>query len=284
MSGTLVSFDRTTGVLVLQIDDYEGAGEHTGWSFSIGGRRGLKGDTGATGLTPRGNYNPAAGYVPGDGVQDQGASWVNTLASTGVAPPTLPTLMNANWQLVAAPGDDGEVSVAMLNAALAGKANAIHTQGIDTITNLEAALANKAAVNHGHAIGDVTNLADALAGKEPANANLLNANASANLTNGFTASNLDRGTWNTGSFKPAPDQANMQRIANTGAFAFVAPTAAGDYTIIVKITNGAGAGAVTFQGFASVGGDDLTTTQGHKFFVYITKLDGDVAALVQALQ
>ncbi|MDH7638965.1 hypothetical protein [Sphingomonas oryzagri] len=45
-------------------------------------------------------YNPATAYVAGNRLIDQGALWQNILASTGTAPPTLPTTTNANWILI----------------------------------------------------------------------------------------------------------------------------------------------------------------------------------------
>lgn len=48
-------------------------------------------------------YNPATAYTVGKRALDQGAVWINILAGTGVAPPTLPTTSNANWQLVKNP-------------------------------------------------------------------------------------------------------------------------------------------------------------------------------------
>lgn len=44
-------------------------------------------------------YNAATAYTAGSTLIDQGVAWVNILASTGVAPPTLPTTANANWQV-----------------------------------------------------------------------------------------------------------------------------------------------------------------------------------------
>jgi hypothetical protein len=44
-------------------------------------------------------YNAGTAYTKSQTMVDQGAAWVNILASTGVAPPTLPTTSNANWQI-----------------------------------------------------------------------------------------------------------------------------------------------------------------------------------------
>lgn len=58
-------------------------------------------------LTWRGAYSAGTEYTPRDVVEDNGSTWINVLVSTGVAPPTLPTEANANWQLLSAKGDMG---------------------------------------------------------------------------------------------------------------------------------------------------------------------------------
>lgn len=60
-------------------------------------------DTYATAVADFTAYNSGTAYVVGRRSLDQGAVWINTLASTGVAPPTLPATSNANWQLVKNP-------------------------------------------------------------------------------------------------------------------------------------------------------------------------------------
>ncbi|WP_354042548.1 hypothetical protein [Devosia sp. UYZn731] len=71
------------------------------------GDEGDPGPQGSRGLTWRGNYNPVTTYAVDDGVQDNGSSWRALIPSTGNAPPTLPTISNAWWQLVARKGTDG---------------------------------------------------------------------------------------------------------------------------------------------------------------------------------
>jgi hypothetical protein len=77
----------------------------------------------------------------------------------------------------------------------------------------------------------------------------------------------------------------MRIIVNGGAFTFAAPTASGDYSIVVQITNNSTAGSVTWSGFAKTpDGDTINTTDTNKFNVYITKLNGSVLGTVKALQ
>lgn len=77
----------------------------------------------------------------------------------------------------------------------------------------------------------------------------------------------------------------LQYITNNGAFTITAPAA--DGSIILLVTNGASAGAITFSGFTvrSGGtGDALTTTNGHVFAISITRINSVSFYSVQALQ
>jgi hypothetical protein len=60
-------------------------------------------------LVPRGLYDAAVIYGPGDVVQYQGSSWtyIAAAASSGNAPPSLPTEENAFWRVFARAGADG---------------------------------------------------------------------------------------------------------------------------------------------------------------------------------
>lgn len=69
------------------------------------------------GQTPMGDYNPATGYVLDDAVLYNGSTFVALGATTGNAPPTLPTTSNAYWQLLARQGIDGMGTV---NSVAAG--------------------------------------------------------------------------------------------------------------------------------------------------------------------
>lgn len=59
-------------------------------------------------LIPKGDYSGSTVYNSLDWVRDNGAAWVCKVDGTqAIAPPTLPTTSNANWQLLSA---DGSVS------------------------------------------------------------------------------------------------------------------------------------------------------------------------------
>jgi len=87
-----------------------------------------------------------------------------------------------------------------------------------------------------------------------------------------------------GSFTPNPLNGNYQFTGNSGAFTITAPTT--DCAIDVLITNGAGAGAITFTGF-TVGnntGDLLTVTVGHRFIISFRRINGVSTYVIKALQ
>ena len=107
------------------------------------------------------------------------------------------------------------------------------------------------------------------------------------LKGGYTTTAVDDGTKTTGTYTPDPLAAtpgNVRRIIANGAFSLAAPTRAGDYSMEVLITNGAAAGAITLAGFTKTNGDAFTTTNTHKFKVFISKTFGITSATVMAMQ
>lgn len=69
-------------------------------------QRGPVGPEGTIGFV--GAYSGATAYSTNDVVRDQGSSWIALQATTGNAPPTLPTTANSYWELVAQKGDKGD--------------------------------------------------------------------------------------------------------------------------------------------------------------------------------
>jgi len=104
------------------------------------------------------------------------------------------------------------------------------------------------------------------------------------VTGGFTTTVDNDGAFASGTYTPTPIGGNFKAIVNNGAFTIAAPSAAGDYTLVIQITNGATAGAVTFSGFSKTIGTAPTTVNGADFFVFITKCNGFTLASTQALQ
>lgn len=110
------------------------------------------------------------------------------------------------------------------------------------------------------------------------------AGQTVNLTAGFHAANDADGTFPSGTYSPTPAGGNFKSISNAGAFTLAAPTLAGQYTMIIEVTNATGAGAITMSGFARVAGDAFTTTVGHRFQIIIVKTLSGVTASVVAMQ
>ena len=77
---------------------------------------------------------------------------------------------------------------------------------------------------------------------------------------------------------------NYQYSINSGAHTIAAP--GNDCAIDLLVTNGVGAGVITFSGF-TVGantGDLLTTTNGHRFIVSVRRINAISTYVIKALQ
>lgn len=132
--------------------------------------------------------------------------------------------------------------------------------------------------------GVTSNIQTQLDAKEAADAEILKADTDDNLTAGYTATADDDGTQSTGTYTPAPAGGNLKTIVNGGAFTLAAPTATGDYTLVIQMTNNSSAGTVTVSGFAKQTGNAISTTDGDDFFLFITKINGFTHLHVEALQ
>lgn len=120
--------------------------------------------------------------------------------------------------------------------------------------------------------------------------NRVTSNADDALTGGYTTTAVNDGTFTNGqTYTLTPAGGNMRRIINgatPGQFTLAAPTVAGDYTMVIQITNGTSpaAGGVALSGFSRTTGNAFTSTPGHDFFVYVTKCNDFTLANVVALQ
>jgi hypothetical protein len=83
----------------------------------IQGLEGPPGADGANGAVWRGEYNPSTTYALNDQVRHQLSTWICIAITAGNAPPTLPTVQNFWWSLVAqaggsfiADGDKGSIT------------------------------------------------------------------------------------------------------------------------------------------------------------------------------
>jgi hypothetical protein len=103
------------------------------------------------------------------------------------------------------------------------------------------------------------------------------------VTGGAVISTKDLGTVSSGTLTIDVGDRAMQRYVNNGAHTLDVTTFSG--SSVIKVTNGASAGNITFSSsFATVVGDALTTTNGHKFFIFITTVQTDTVANIVALQ
>lgn len=94
---------------------------------------------------------------------------------------------------------------------------------------------------------------------------------SRNLVAGHTTTTYDAGTKSTGDWTPDPANGQFQKIVNNGAFVLRQP--ASDTSMVIKITNGASAGAITFDYDIQPAGS-LTTTNGDVALIGIVVVDG----------
>ncbi|WP_312943032.1 hypothetical protein [Agrobacterium pusense] len=85
----------------------------------------VTGPVGPAGVNQRGNYSAGTAYAIRDIVQYGGSTWIAKVATTGNAPPTLPTTENTQWLLFARSGTPGVVDRGAYSGATAYEANDI---------------------------------------------------------------------------------------------------------------------------------------------------------------
>lgn len=85
----------------------------------------VTGPVGPAGVNQRGNYSAGTAYAIRDIVQYGGSTWIAKVATTGNAPPTLPTTENTQWLLFARSGTQGVVDRGTYSGATAYEANDI---------------------------------------------------------------------------------------------------------------------------------------------------------------
>ena len=78
---------------------------------------------------------------------------------------------------------------------------------------------------------------------QPFDANIMKSNAAAVLSAAVTATPEDAGTKASGSYTPSPVGGNFKKYINGGAHTLAAPSFAGNYTLVIQVTNSASAGA-----------------------------------------
>jgi hypothetical protein len=193
---------------------------------------------------------------------------------------TLNTTIQAIDTLV---GGVSAAEIAKLDGMTASQAELNKLTGVTwSLTGFNALTATVAELNY---VDGVTSaIQTQLNGKEPVDAEILRADTDDNLTAGYTATADNDGTISSGTYTPSPVGGNLKRIVNGGAFTLAAPTYAGDYTMIIQMTNNATAGTITATGFTKASGDPTTTTNGHDFLLHIVKINNFKTLYIEALQ
>jgi hypothetical protein len=153
------------------------------------------------------------------------------------------------------------------------------TTYVDDVTVITADTMNDLNRLHYTFFGDPASLVAALTGRTYTNNTFAGTNS---LTGTFAAAATDLGTITTGTVTPNPQTQPIAKYTNNGAHT-LAPSA-NEGTIVVLITNGASAGAVTTSGFTKVAGDSFTTTNAHKFMCSIAIINSVSLLTIQALQ
>lgn len=99
-----------------------------------------------------------------------------------------------------------------------------------------------------------------------------------NATKGLQHTPVDHGTVSSGTVTLSPLDGFFQKLTNNGAFTLNASTSYCG-SVVLHVTNGASAGAVTFGGdfLKKYPSGSLTTTNGHKFTITVYFFGSDKA-------
>lgn len=276
--------------------------------------RGAQGAPGTNGsiYIARGTYSGATAYAKDDTVLYNGSTFVALQATTGNAPPTLPTTSNTWWQLVAQKGTDGSGTGDVVGPAGAVTGRVATFNGAtgkliadggklasDLVTGPASSVATRVATfadtsgkvlsDSGVVLGDAAAKNTGTAAGTVAAGNDTRITGAAQLavedqvlTGGARVTSKDLGTITTGTVTPDPGDRPLQHYTNNGAHTLAPGTNPGSY--LLDITNGASAGAITLTGWTKTAGDAFTTTSGNKFRCHCSVGNGGSLLIIQALQ
>lgn len=90
------------------------------------------------------------------------------------------------------------------------------------------------------------------------------------ITGGASITPKDLGTITTGTVTPTCGARAIQFYNNNGAHTLAVPSDQG--SCIIQITNQGGAGAINTASYSRVTGDSLTTTNGHRFLLFVCRV------------
>ena len=110
------------------------------------------------------------------------------------------------------------------------------------------------------------------------------SNGTAYVSNGFY---VTAGNWGviSANVTMSASNGNYQYATTNAAFTWTAPTT--DCAIDILITNGSGAGTITFSGFTVQSGgtgDTYATTNGNKYLISVRRINSTSTYLIKALQ
>ena len=177
-----------------------------------------------------------------------------------------------------ATGSTGAAGADGVFSAIASQSEA--ETGTDNVKGMTALRTKQAVDSYGILATDIGTTVQAF------DADTLKADTADELTAGFSSAAEDAGTKSSGTFTPSPDGGNFQHFVNGGAHTLGVP--AKNCAMVLLMKNNSSAGTLTTSGYTKVDGDDLSTTNGDEFFLYITRYnDGSTsfsALTVKALQ
>ena len=128
------------------------------------------------------------------------------------------------------------------------------------------------------------NVATIAVGSVTVNASGITSNGTSYVANGFY---ITPGNWGVinANVTMSASNGNYQYATTNAAFTWTAPTT--DCAIDILITNGSGAGTITFSGFTVQSGgtgDTYATTNGNKYLVSVRRINSTSTYLIKALQ
>ena len=230
---------------------------------------------------PIASYSSTTMTVTVDNIGGSGTLSDWTIRKSGTQGATGATGSTGSTGATGSASSDAELSAIAGLTSAAGKM--IEFTGSGSAQVITVTTAGKALIDDASASAQRTTMGVAIGSDVAAyNADTLFADVADNLTKGYSTTVYDAGTKSSGTFTPDQDNGNIQKAVNGGAHT-LAPTV-DNCAVIIQYTNNASAGTITTSGFTLVDGDDLTTTNGHDFFFYLTKANGFSLLTVKALQ
>ena len=206
----------------------------------------------------------------------EAAASATAAASSATASATSATASASSATAAASSASDAATSAASLTFASQSEAET----GTNNTKSMTPLRVKQAVDSYGILATDIGTTVQAF------DADTLKADTADELTAGFSSAAEDAGTKSSGTFTPSPDGGNFQHFVNGGAHTLGVP--AKNCAMVLLMKNNSSAGTLTTSGYTKVDGDDLSTTNGDEFFLYITRYnDGSTsfsALTVKALQ